>query len=177
MKSIHTVPSYFFEIHFNIFLSAPRSSKWFFYLLAHLLKLVCISLLSLVYYMLFLSHSPWFHNDTNDICCVQILKLLVMYLSSIQLPPTWWIPVTSSLPCCQVRGKKESAWRLVCVSVHVCWHVCVIVRTVSPCTSDEQPTANLALQNEVCKNHWVRKSCSYWDVLEATVASIFMVEE
>jgi hypothetical protein len=64
MNSVHTIPSDFFMIHFNIIISyMPRSLKLSFSVKFYEQNLVCMSLLS--HPLPHPSHRPWFHNTNN----------------------------------------------------------------------------------------------------------------
>jgi hypothetical protein len=78
MNPVHTTPTYIHKIYFNI--NVPSSSKtscslWLFHQ-----NSVCISFLSHVYYMPFLSHTPWLVHS-NIWWRVESMKLLIMLFS------------------------------------------------------------------------------------------------
>jgi hypothetical protein len=79
------VPSYIFNIHFDIFLLSVSSfSKWPLSFRFFKTKiLLCISLLRHVFYMRCPSHPPWLDRWSNDWLGLQTTKLLIMQFSPL----------------------------------------------------------------------------------------------
>jgi hypothetical protein len=86
MNPIHTFPSCFSKIYFNIILqSKPRSSKWSLPLKSSNQNSVCISHLPSAHYMPYTSLPPWFDHPNNIWGRAQIMKLLHYAIFSILL--------------------------------------------------------------------------------------------
>jgi hypothetical protein len=104
-QSNHTLPSYFYTIHFNIILSTPTPSKRLrSFVLTHP-NPVCIYLISHTCYMPLPSHYPWLNNTRRQ---VQIIKHLTIQFSppSRSPPPPFIHPQSIFFRRCKRRSFK-----------------------------------------------------------------------
>ena len=91
LDPVHTPTSHFHKIHLNIILpSTSGSPKWSLSLRFPQHNPVYTSPLSHACYMPLSSHSSLFHHPHNIRWAVQIIKLLIMYLSPL---PCYLVPL------------------------------------------------------------------------------------